>query len=44
MVIRNAPLILLHVAGALRHEFVLRDATLRRMLPLMPRCRQTEDG
>lgn len=36
-------LILLHVAGALRHEFVLQDSTLRRMLPLVPERRQTED-
>ncbi len=27
----------LHVAGALRHEFVLRDNTFRRMTPLRPR-------
>ena len=29
--------IALHVAGALRHEFILRDNTLRRMTPLRPR-------
>jgi cytochrome b561 len=27
----------LHIAGALRHEFVLRDNTFRRMTPLPPR-------
>lgn len=31
------PLILLHVAAALRHEFLLRDNTLRRMTPLPER-------
>jgi cytochrome b561 len=30
-------LILLHVAAALRHEFLLRDNTLRRMTPLAQR-------
>ena len=30
-------LILLHVAAALRHEFLLRDNTLRRMTPLPDR-------
>ncbi|MDZ7750104.1 MAG: hypothetical protein U5S82_00220 [Gammaproteobacteria bacterium] len=49
MTIRNAPdqwgVIhqLPHVAGALRHKFVLQNSTLRRMLPLVPRRRQTED-
>ena len=28
----------LHIAGALRHEFLLRDNTLRRMTPLPPRA------
>lgn len=35
-------LIALHVAGALRHELVLRDSTLRRMLPLAPRRQPPE--
>lgn len=30
-------LVILHIAGALRHEFVLRDNTLRRMTPLSDR-------
>lgn len=30
-------LVILHVVGALRHEFVLRDNTLRRMTPLSDR-------
>lgn len=34
-----AGLILLHAAAALRHEFLLKDNTLRRMTPLPPRER-----
>jgi cytochrome b561 len=30
-------LVMLHVAAALRHEFILKDNTLRRMTPLAPR-------
>jgi cytochrome b561 len=32
-------LLLLHVAGALKHHFVLRDDTLTRMLPGRPDMR-----
>jgi cytochrome b561 len=33
-------LVLLHVAAALRHHFVLKDDVLRRMLPVTPPARR----
>ncbi len=35
-------LLTLHVGAALRHHFVLRDDTLRRILPSLPRARRQE--
>jgi cytochrome b561 len=37
-------LIILHAAAALRHEYVLKDGTLRRMIPFGRRQRMSEAG